>query len=176
MNISLVNIKPLKMNADDRGVFTELFRAEWDIGVLPIQWNMINSRANVLRGVHVHLRHWDYLIIASGKARVGLRDLRLHSATYQQTAMLELSGDALTAIIIPPGVAHGFYFLEPSVHIYAVSEYWNLADELGCSWADTELGLDFGATQPHLSKRDQEAESFQDLMSQLEPAQGSFAC
>jgi dTDP-4-dehydrorhamnose 3,5-epimerase len=173
MDIRLAQLIPLKMNKDDRGVFTELFRQEWQTGLTPIQWNMVNSNTNVLRGVHVHKKHWDYLIIASGTARVGLLDLRIHSVTYNNSAMLELSGLDLKAIVIPPGVAHGFYFLEPSMHIYSVSEYWNLEDELGCYYGDS--GLDFGADSPHLSVRDQQASSLADMVQQLQPAQRLLA-
>ncbi|NJK45463.1 MAG: hypothetical protein HC933_15375 [Pleurocapsa sp. SU_196_0] len=129
----------------------------------------------VLRGVHVHIRHWDYLIVSAGSARIGLRDLRRTSTSFGRTAMLEVHGDALQAVIIPPGVAHGFYFLTPATHVYAVSEYWNTTDELGCHWADSDLELDFGAPSPMLSARDASADSFSVLMAQLEPFQEGFS-
>jgi dTDP-4-dehydrorhamnose 3,5-epimerase len=173
MDIHLAKLISLEMHTDDRGVFTELFRQEWQTGITPIQWNMVNSNTNVLRGVHVHKKHWDYLIIAAGAARVGLLDLRIHCATYNNSVMLELSGHDLKAIVIPPGVAHGFYFLEPSTHIYSVSEYWNLDDELGCHFTDS--GLDFGVEKPHLSARDTQAGSLAQLMQQLQPAQHLLA-
>src|SRR3972149_836293 len=71
-----VRLLPLEMNRDDRGVFTEVFRRSWDIGVEPVQWNFVTSQAGVLRGVHVHVRHVDYLIVLEGRASIGLRDLR----------------------------------------------------------------------------------------------------
>jgi dTDP-4-dehydrorhamnose 3,5-epimerase len=164
----------LKMHPDARGTFTELYRQEWDTSITPIQWNLVQSNTNVLRGVHVHIKHWDYLIISSGSAIVGLRDLRQHSPTFEQTVMVKQTGEQLCALIIPPGVAHGFYFLEPSTHIYAVSEYWNMQDELGCHWADPALEMDFTVQQPMLSARDSSAKPFALLMEQLEPMQKSF--
>src|SRR3990170_6547130 len=71
-----VRLLPLEMNRDDRGVFTEVFRRSWDIGMEPVQWNFVTSQAGVLRGVHVHVRHVDYLIVLEGRASIGLRDLR----------------------------------------------------------------------------------------------------
>src|SRR3954452_9738350 len=69
-------LQPLEAHADERGVFTERYRREWGLGAEPVQWNAVWSEAGVLRGVHVHLRHDDYLTVPVGRASVGLRDLR----------------------------------------------------------------------------------------------------
>lgn len=148
-----VLLRRLEMHRDDRGVFTELFRQSW-VSTPQIQWNAVSSRANVLRGVHVHLRHHDYLTLLRGRAMIGLCDLRPGSPTHRLACSVELSESALSAIQIPPGVAHGFYFHEPSLHVYAVSEYWDPADELGCHFADPDLGFTWPTTTPDLSPRD----------------------
>jgi dTDP-4-dehydrorhamnose 3,5-epimerase len=49
-----VELRLLEPHADERGVFTELFRDSWDIGVTPAQWNVVRSQQNVLRGIHAH--------------------------------------------------------------------------------------------------------------------------
>jgi len=166
-----VKLTPLTMHADERGVFTELFRAEWPTGVRPIQWNVVSSEANVLRGTHVHIRHDDYLIVIRGRASVGLKDLRQGSPTEGLAAIVPVDGRRLAAITIPHGVLHGFYFHEPSTHIYAVSEYFDPADELGCHWADPDLGIEWPATDPLISARDANAEPLSALLARLEPAQ-----
>jgi len=148
-----VVIRPLETHRDDRGVFTELFRQSW-VGTRHLQWNAVSSRANVLRGVHVHLRHHDYLVLLRGRARIGLCDLRPESPTHRLACAVELSDSPLSAIQIPPGVAHGFYFYEPSLHVYAVTEYWSPDDELGCHFADPALGLKWPDPRPLLSPRD----------------------
>ena len=71
-----VRCQPLVPRADERGVFTELFRDSWSVEVKPAQWNGVRSVANVLRGVHAHWRHADYLALAVGRATIGLYDLR----------------------------------------------------------------------------------------------------
>lgn len=167
-----VALHPLTSHRDDRGAFTELFRREWATGVDPVQWNAVASEPGVLRGVHVHVRHGDYLTVVRGRAAVGLRDLRRDSATAGQTAMVELRADAMAAIVIPPGVAHGFLFREPSMHVYAVTHYWDLEDELGCHWADPELELAWPEQPAMVSPRDATAGSLRDLLGQLEPHQG----
>ena len=149
-----VSVRPLDPHADDRGVFTELFRTSWGVGVEPVQWNAVRSEANVLRGVHAHVRHWDYLTVPLGHAVVGLHDLRTDSPTTGLSALVELRGDAPSGLVIPPGVAHGFYFHETSLHIYAVSHDWDPDDELGCRWDDPLLGIPWPCADPQLSSRD----------------------
>lgn len=36
-------VHSLEPHLDERGSFTELFRAEWPTGVAPIQWNAVRS-------------------------------------------------------------------------------------------------------------------------------------
>lgn len=163
-----VELFALEMHRDHRGAFSEVFRRSWDTGIDPVQWNMVSSEARVLRGVHVHVVHEDYLMIARGAAQVGLKDLRRGSPTEGDAAVVEMRADKLQAIRIPRGVAHGFYFLEPSLHLYAVSHYWNLDDELGCRWDDPELQIPWSPERPILSERDATAEPLAAMKRLLE--------
>ena len=149
-----VFVTPLRTHVDKRGSFTEVFRQTWFNEIVPIQWNFVASRANVLRGVHVHLRHSDYLILLSGRICVALKDLRPASPTQGMATMIQMTGQALRSLIIPPGVAHGFYFPEESTHVYAVSEYWSVDDELGFHYADPGLHLTWPNPAPIVSPRD----------------------
>jgi dTDP-4-dehydrorhamnose 3,5-epimerase len=162
-----VGLRRLVSHGDGRGSFTEIFRASWGVGVEPVQWNFVESRAGVLRGVHFHLRHADYLIILRGRASVGLCDLRPDSPTAGRAALVEMRGDALSALTLPPGVAHGFYFHEPSLHAYAVSHYWDERDERGCRWDDDALGIRWPAAAPVLSERDAALPSLKDATEGL---------
>lgn len=162
---------PLQAHDDERGSFTELYRLEWVTGVTPIQWNAVRSEAGVLRGVHVHVRHDDYLTVPLGRATVGLRDLRRGSPTEGLATTVELGGEQTGALVIPHGVAHGFYFHEPSLHVYAVTEYWDPTDELSCHWADPDLGIAWPAQSARVSERDAKSQPLQDLLRELEPSQ-----
>jgi dTDP-4-dehydrorhamnose 3,5-epimerase len=166
-----VRYAPLAMHADSRGVFTEVFRETWDTGVSPVQWNIVSSGAGVMRGVHVHVRHTDYLIIVKGRASIGLRDLRRGSPTEGMASVVEMRGDDMAALTMPPGVAHGFYFHEPSLHLYSVSHYWSVDDEVGCHWADPALEIAWPAAEALVSERDASAQSLAGLLAQLEPHQ-----
>jgi dTDP-4-dehydrorhamnose 3,5-epimerase len=151
-----VALHPLIAHADDRGVFTELFRGSWELGVEPVQWNAVRSEPNVLRGVHAHRRHTDYLTLVVGSATIGLHDLRPGSPTAGLGTAVELDAREPAALVIPVGVAHGFYFPEPSLHVYAVSHEFDPADELGCRWDDHNLGIAWPCTEPQLSGRDRD--------------------
>lgn len=167
-----VRLLPLTPHSDERGVFTELYRDEWDAGVRPVQWNAVRSRPGVLRGVHVHPRHDDYLTVPLGRATVGLCDLRGDSPTSELAVCVELTADAPSAIVVPHGVAHGFYFHEPSLHVYAVSHTWDPADELGCRWDDPALGIPWPQTQATISPRDAALPSLAGLRAQLRSIAG----
>lgn len=170
-----VELIDLDQRADERGSFTEIFRDSWSTGVTPIQWNAVHSNPGVLRGVHVHLKHADYLLMASGSMALALRDMREASPSAGTAMTVELATEQRRAVAIPPGVAHGFLFSEPSIHVYAVSEYWDLADELGCRFDDPALELDWPITPTLVSRRDLELPSFDDLVETLKPHQARFA-
>ena len=161
---------PLTPHRDERGVFTEVFRGSWDLDVSPAQWNIVSSGGNVLRGVHGHWRHADYLLVAHGRATIGLHDLRAESVTSGLGTTVELAGHQPEALVIPPGVAHGFYFHEPSIHVYAVSHEWDPADELGCRWDDPGLRIEWPCQAPLVSGRDESLGSLSALRDAIRHA------
>ena len=168
-----VRLTPLVLHEDERGSLIEVFRQSWPIEPAPVQWNFVSSKAGVLRGVHVHLRHHDYLVLAQGRAGIGLCDLRSESPTRGLSALIELSGRSPQVLAIPTGVAHGFYYYEDSVHIYSVSEYFNPSDELGCMWNDAALQIPWPVESVVLSERDKTLPSLATLMSELPKSWGT---
>lgn len=152
-----VKLIPLQMHHDDRGMVAELYRKEWDVGLDALQWNVSHSKSRVLRGIHLHWKHLDYLIVLKGYMTLYLHDVRPSSVSRDKTFAIDLKDDIFQAVVIPTGVAHGFYFNEDSTHIYAVSEYWNQEDELGCMWSCPELNITLPNHNPILSPRDQNA-------------------
>lgn len=166
-----VGVHGLTTHGDERGAFTEIFRDEWGTGVAPVQWNAVRSEAGVLRGVHCHPRHADALVVVGGHMRLGLCDLRAESPTAGLALTLELDADEMRLVVIPPGVAHGFHFPAPSLHIYAVDRTWDPRDELGCRWDDPGLGLEWGDAQVrHLSPRDAALGTLGELRRELAAA------
>lgn len=163
-----VILRELVSHRDARGSLAEVFRSSWVGDEAFLQWNFVDSNCNTLRGVHVHPVHSDYLVVIQGALVLGLCDLRRWSPTFQHSCLVELRGEQLQGAYIPPGVAHGFYFPEQTRYVYGVTDYWSLADELGCSWNDPRLGIPWPAIDPVLSPRDREAISLQELMNVLD--------
>ena len=164
-------LRRLTMHPDERGVFAEIFRSEWDTGLDPVQWNVVHSEPGVLRGVHVHPRHADYLAVVEGTATVGLRDLRRDSPTEGRSLTIEVGGERLTGLSIPRGVAHGFLFHARAMHIYSVDRYWDPEDEMGCHWEDPGLEIDWPYAPSSVSARDARAGPLNELLARLEPFQ-----
>ncbi len=164
----------LHPHADPRGDFTELYRADWFDGPPPVQWNYARSRGKVLRGVHVHLRHTDYLTVMEGSLLMATKDLRRASPTYGHSEVVELSGDTPCTIMIPPGVAHGFYSTDAILYTVGVSHYWDpINDEFGCRWDDADLAMPWPAiVAPQQSGRDQAAGSLAALLQDLRQRTG----
>ena len=162
-----VVIRDLQPHPDDRGVFTEFHRDEWRAGPRLVQWNAVRSHTDVLRGVHVHRAHWDRIVLLDGVMLLALHDLRSDSPTHGMSVVAELRGEAPRAASIPPGVAHGFFYPVPSLHVYAVSQYFDPTDELGCRFDSPELGFKWPTTTPRLSKRDAEAGSYDEMVARF---------
>ena len=169
-----VRILPLVPHHDQRGRLVELFRQSWLPEGAALQWNLVSSVPNTFRGVHVHPLHTDYLTVAHGRMTIMVKDLRPHSPTRGLSAMLPFDGEAPQAAVIPPGVAHGFYSHDATVHVYGVTEYWDGSDEFGCRWNDPALELAWPFTDPLLSERDILAGSYDEMMAAV-AGLGAFA-
>lgn len=157
----------LTRHLDARGSLVEVFRESFDAGVRPVQWNASSTQAGVLRGVRAHATHLDWLIVLAGTALAGLRDLRPDAPPDGAGTVVELRGDSPVALLIPPGVAHGFYFPEPSLHVIGVSHCFDASDEMACHWADPDLGIPWPDIRPTLSERDASAGSLADMRRAL---------
>jgi len=66
-SIDGVVVHDLTPHHDSRGNLVEIFRESWNLGDRPVQFNAVTSAVGVLRGVHVHVRHVDHLVLVSGQ-------------------------------------------------------------------------------------------------------------
>ena len=161
-----VRLMPLTTHSDSRGDLTEIFRNEWHESPPSVHWLISRSGPNVLRGVHVHLYHWDYLCVIGGEMMVGLHDMRPEPSAVA-SAMLRLNGTRLQLLAIPPGVAHGFYTPSQSAVVVGASRSYDATDHRACRWDSPELGLDWPCAVPKLSARDRDAGTYAELKSAL---------
>jgi dTDP-4-dehydrorhamnose 3,5-epimerase len=160
-----VFIAALPTYRDHRGSLTVLGHESW-VDFSAVQWNLSVSGPNVMRGLHAHKTHSDWLVSVTGNLRVGLFDLRPKSSTFGLSAVLTLG--KLDAVLIPIGVGHGFFSLAPSTHVYSTSRPWSPDDEFGCRYDDPELKIDWQlANEPVLSERDENAGSLRQLLHEF---------
>lgn len=154
-----VALMPLKSHVDDRGDLTEVFRNEWHNSPLPAEWVVSRAQANALRGVHVRRHSWAYACAIAGEVVVGLHDLRPHSSTIR-SVMLRLSSAPPHLLVVPSGVAYGFYSPQPSTLILGTSECLDSSDHLACRWDSPELNLNWPCAAPELSAEDRAADGY----------------
>jgi dTDP-4-dehydrorhamnose 3,5-epimerase len=165
-----IGVEAIDLSRAGEGLGQRLSRTGASGQVLPQwkQWSLVNSNANTLRGVHVHLERFDYLLVLRGSLWLGLHDLRETSPTRGRSAMVKLGPSPRQAWIVPPGVGHGFCFTEDTLFCFALSEYWSpQVDEYGCHWRDPALDLTWPLSDPLVSPRDREAGSVASLRQQL---------
>lgn len=152
--------RDLKVHADDRGDVREIYRASW--GVPPVvQMVRSYSRAGTIRAMHAHKQQWDVWNFISGRALVQLYDHREWGGWSSARVMEQ--GEAL---LIPPGVSHGFQALEDCLLVYGLTREYDGTDEFEWNAFDPEWpGAELWAPPPtHLtsyirSDRDRQAPS-----------------
>jgi dTDP-4-dehydrorhamnose 3,5-epimerase-like enzyme len=174
---------------DDRGSFTEIWRASSvavgagaTTSAAPgvagfVQVNASSSREGVLRGLHVHRKQLDHWTVLSGRAFVGLVDLRGLVDGSRSSPIVDarelVAGDWIE---VPPLVAHGFLALEPLLLLYLVTNEYDGTDELGFAWDDPLAGVPWPAVRvspdgrPILSERDRSNPSLDELVVRLRAA------
>jgi dTDP-4-dehydrorhamnose 3,5-epimerase len=164
-------VRKLALNRieDTRGSLMEAYRAEWfTADSLAVQWNVSISRPGTFRGFHVHDKHHDILYVISGQLHLGLQDMRPWSPSYELAALTTLDADDPALILIPPGVAHGFWFDHETSHIYGLTTYWTSLDELMCHWNDSGVKVPWPFITPQfVSDKDQKAGTFKQMQADL---------
>jgi dTDP-4-dehydrorhamnose 3,5-epimerase len=145
--------------SDDRGFFSETFRAEWFPDHSFVQDNhSYSKRVHTIRGLHFQkppMAQAKLLRVVSGRIRDVAIDLRRGSATFLEHVAVELTELGGEQLLVPAGFAHGFITLEPdTVVLYKVTDYYSKELERGIAWNDPSLGIDWGTDDPVLSDRD----------------------
>jgi dTDP-4-dehydrorhamnose 3,5-epimerase len=143
---------------DARGSFCEAFRASWIGGDKRwVQWNVSRSAAGVVRGLHYHRLQTDYWHLVDGTATAALVDVRPESPTRGVAMCVSLDASNPQALVIPPGILHGFYAATSLVLMYLLDQEYDAGDEYGVRWNDPALGLPaswYHIKSPIVSPRD----------------------
>ena len=159
--------RELTVHRDGRGHLSEYFRVDWETGIEPLQWHVLDCLPGSLRGVHLHLAHVDYKVTLVGRQLLALVDLRLGSPTEGRIELHDVRGDELVGITIPPGVGHGVYSYDHSTSVVAASLLYDGDDDFECLWSDPELGIEWPSAPTLLSERDRTAPTLGELRERL---------
>lgn len=144
---------------DERGSFFKLFRESWVerllTGFFPREIYLTSSSRGVLRGMHFQVPPFDHskiIICLSGRVTDVLLDLR-SGPGYGAFTSLELSTQGTNAVLIPKGVAHGFYAHEDdSSLLYLVETEYRPGSDRGVMW--NSFGFEWPSNNPIISQRD----------------------
>lgn len=127
-----VRTRELKKNVDDRGYLMEVLRKDWsDVFRQFGQAYVSLNYPGVIRAWHWHERQWDLFVCLWGMVKVPLYDGRERSATRGEIAEFVIGDHRPLAILIPPGVYHGYQTLgtAPSLLLNFPTELYDGTDE-----------------------------------------------
>jgi dTDP-4-dehydrorhamnose 3,5-epimerase len=188
-NLAIEGVKVIRFGRfpDPRGYFVETFKQSdtQDNSQLEflktfnfVQNNESFSKAGVVKGLHFQ---WDpplgkLLRTISGHMVDMILDIRKNSSTYGKIILYDLPAsseqDFNEWIWLPPGMAHGSFFVKDSFNEYLFSANYNpkaeggispLSADLDWSLADSELKnlfIQLTEKTPILSEKDKQGLSF----------------
>lgn len=158
----LILLEPNRFS-DERGFFFESYNqkkyAEY-LGeeVSFVQDNVSCSKKNVLRGLHFQTPPFGQgklVSVLKGAVLDVAVDIRRHSKTYGNYAIVELNETNGSQFWIPPGFAHGFLSLEEdTVFSYKCTNYYSPGHEQTLLWNDPNISIKWPIKNPIISKKD----------------------
>ncbi|MCX8028039.1 MAG: dTDP-4-dehydrorhamnose 3,5-epimerase [Thermodesulfovibrionales bacterium] len=157
----VVLIEPVVFS-DERGFFLETYKASDFIsaGITEgfTQENHSRSFKNVLRGLHYQIHPYaqgKLVRCISGEILDVAVDIRRDSKDYKRWFSEILSAQNCKMLYIPPGFAHGFLVLSETADVvYLCTKEYSPTHDRGIIWNDPDIAIDWGITQPILSKKD----------------------
>lgn len=181
MEITDLNLSGLKrirptVFRDDRGFFLESYNEHryrsFGIDCRFVQDNHSLSKKGTLRGLHYQSSPGQAKLIRVSRGRIFdvAVDLRPDSPTFGKWEGGYLDAESHEQFFVPVGFAHGFCVVSDEAEVlYKVSSVYNPATECGLKWDDPEIAVKWPLSQPNLSQRDVQAESFSDYRRRVKP-------
>lgn len=149
-----VEIRNLKVNADERGHLVEIFREDWEMyDPEPAMAYYSLSYPDVIRAWHKHNRgQIDHFICPQGRIKVGIYDERDDSPTKDELDTFVIGNHNQKAVRIPGDCWHGFKVVgnEQAILINFPSKLYDYddPDEERLPYDTDEIPLDWEA-DPH---------------------------
>ncbi len=126
----------------------------------------LSIETGVIRGLHYQLSpkaQTKIVRVVSGAIYDVVLDIRKSSPTFGQWIGIILSAYNKRQLLVSRGLAHGFCTLVPNTEVlYKVDEYYSPQHDRGILWNDPALGIDWPASKPILSEKDQKHPLFKD--------------
>lgn len=147
-SIAEVLILEPRVFGDARGFFLESYneRVFHDAGIVGrfVQDNHSRSVQNVIRGLHYQIEkpQGKLVRVVNGAVFDVAVDLRRSSPTFGQWTGTELSDQNKRILWIPPGFAHGFAVLSPTVDfLYKATQLYEPQWDRAVLWNDPDLAI-----------------------------------
>lgn len=152
----VLRLRPVA-HSDPRGHIEVIYQQSVyrGLGILDtwVQENVVYSRRNVLRGMHLQPGQAKLIRVLSGSILDNVSDRRPESPTYGKSARVPLH--ASEALYVPAGCAHGFCVMsDHAVVSYLLSAEYDPRTERAYAWNDPLLALGWPTDAPVLSERD----------------------
>lgn len=145
--INGVEIKKLTVYPDDRGFFAEIAKEGEAVWKDLKQLSVTQTYPGVVKAFHWHKRQYDLWFCAAGNIQAVLWDQREDSPTKGETQVVYMGERAPVALLIPPGVVHGYRVLglTPATVTYFTTEAYNPKDpdEERIPFDDPKIGFDW---------------------------------
>ena len=120
-----VIIKKLNKFSDERGWLAEIYRQD-EAKYQPAMAYVSVTQSGVVRGPHEHKFQSDFFVfVGPGSFNLYLWDNREGSETYGQHELIEVGENNPVAVLVPPGVVHGYKCIS-EISAYSI----NLPDKL----------------------------------------------
>ena len=176
MTINKTNIEGVfeiepKVFGDSRGWFCETYSKkifeENGINADFVQDNRsFSAKKGTLRGLHCQTDPKSQAKLVScikGEILDVAVDIRKGSPTYMKWVAVKLSQENKKMLFIPKGCLHGFVTLTDDVEIsYKVDDFYSPENDRSICWCDSEIGVDWGISEPVLSDKDKNAPLLKD--------------
>ena len=166
----------LERREDTRGFFARAFcQNEFKAhGLKPViaQANIaFNLKKGTLRGMHFQFppaAETKLVRCTRGAILDIIVDLRPESATFLQSAIVELNEENQRALYVPERFAHGYQTLRDDTDTsYQVGEFYTPAAEAGLMYNDPRLGLEWPLPAAVISEKDQKFQLFDNVEAEL---------
>lgn len=144
-------------HVDERGELVKIFSIPWtDTPPWKLEETFYSrSKKGVTRGMHLQIgksASWRLVSVVQGQIFDVLHDLRIGSKTEKSTISQVMSADAVSSVLIPPGVAHGFQAITDCITLYQSSKHYNAELDFGINL--DSIDVEWPINPRLISKRD----------------------